>query len=621
MDQAETTPQKKRRIWPYILLAILLAIAGTGYYLYTRYIAGDKWKPLLQARLKDVVLKSTDSLYHIEYSGFDLNLASGNATLSDFKLVPDTNVYNKLVALKKAPDNLFILSVKKLTIKNVGARKAYQEKILNIDNITIDKPDLTVINKRYAFNDTVKVGKPKSPYQLIKNTFKQLRIDSVALKDISLNYINKSNPVTKQTALKHLDINISDVAIDSLSGNDPNRFYYTKGVNVTIHDYHIETPDGLYNADLKKIYFSTSERKIVLDKVSFTPKYNHTEFYQQTGEAGDIYNLKFKQIAINDIDLQSFLRSQKLYAGTIDINKPDVQIYTNNAYKGKKTSKIGKDPQQALQKVSLDMHLNRLNIKNANINYSETDATSGYTGQILFTHTNGYFLNVTNDAAAKRKNPYMKAFINTRFMDAAPLQVNFRFNLNAKNGAFNYSGVLGQFDGKVLDKLVKPLALVHVESADIQKLAFNVDGSNYGGKGHLEFYYRNLKIQLLKKVDGKAELQKQGLISMLANNLILESNNPDNKGVFRPGPIDVQREPTVSFFSFLYKGLLDGLKPSVGFDKKTENKVNTAVVKVSNLVDKFNKFKEDRKKRREDRKLRRQAKKDSVEKAKQNKSD
>ena len=621
MEEEAITPVKKRRKWPYILLAIVLILVGTGYYFYSRYIAGNKWKPLLQSELKAIVLKSSDSLYHIEYSDFDLNIASGNATLSDFRLVPDTAVYNKLVALKKAPDNLFILSVKKLTIKNVGARKAYQEKILHIDNITIENPDLTVINKRYAFNDTVKVGKPINPYQVIKKTFKQLHIDSISLKDISLNYINKSNAVTKQTALKHLDINISDIAVDSLSGNDPSRFYYTKGIDITVHDYHVETPDGLYDANLKKIYFSTSARQMILDKVSFTPKYNHTDFYKQTGEAGDIYNLKFKRIAINDIDLQNFLRSQKLYAGVMDVINPDVEIYTNNAYKGKKTSKIGKDPQQALQKVALDLHLRRLNIGNAKIIYSETDETSGATGQILFTHTNGYILNVTNDAAAKRKNPFMKAVINTRFMDAGPLQVNFRFNLNAKDGAFNYSGELGEFDGKKLDKLVKPLALVHVESADIQKLAFNVDASNYKGKGHLEFYYRNLKIQLLKKVQGKAELQKQGLISMLANNLILESNNPDNKGVFRPGPIELQREPTVSFFSFLYKGLLDGLKPSVGFDKKTENKVNTAIVKVSNLVDKFNKFKEDRKQRRANRKLERQAKKDSLQKIKQSKTD
>jgi hypothetical protein len=609
-------PKKTIPVWPFIVLSVILIIGGTGYYFYNKYLANIKWKPLLQRQLKELVIKTSDSLYFIQYSDFDLNIASGNATLYDFKLVPDSAIYRKLVALKKAPDNLFMLSVKKLTIKNVGARKAYRERILDIDNISIDNPNLTIVNKRYAFNDTVKVGEAKTPYQLIKKIFKQLHIDSVSLRDISLNYINKSNPITKRTVLKHVDINISDIVIDSLSGDDPNRFYYTKGIDVTVNNYHIKTPDGLYNADVKKIYFSTSQRKIILDKASLIPRYNQADFYKQTGVSGDIFTLKFKRIAINDIDLQRFLRNQKLYAGTMDITNPDIQIYTNNAFKGKKTSEIGKDPQQALQRVALDMRLKRLNIKNANIDYSETDATIGATGQILFTHTNGYILNVTNDISAKRRNPYMRAFINTRFMDAAPLQVNFRFDLTAADGAFNYSGELGEFDGKILDKLVKPLAMVHVVSGDIEKLIFNVDASNYGGKGDLKFYYKNLKLQLLKKVDGKIELQKQGLISILANNLIIQSNNPGKNGMLRPGPIDLKREPATSFFSFLYKGLLDGIKPSVGFDKKTETKLDTAIVKVSNLVDKFNKFKENRKQKREERKEKRQAKRDSIKQSK-----
>ncbi|WP_419788687.1 hypothetical protein [Mucilaginibacter sp. SP1R1] len=100
---------------------------------------------------------------------------------------------------------------------------------------------------------------------------------------------------------------------------------------------------------------------------------------------------------------------------------------------------------------------------------------------------------------------------------------------------------------------------------------------------------------------------------MLANDLVIEDNNPDKKGVFRPGPINLPRDPKVSFFSFLYKGLLDGLKPSVGFDKKTENKVNNAVTKVGNLLDKFSKFKADRKQKREERKKEKEAKKAAKE--------
>lgn len=603
--------KKKARVWPIVLLTIILLIGGAIYFIYKKYLKEDRWKPYLQAEIKALVLQSTDSLYSIQYSDFDLNIRTGNATLTDFKLVPDTEVYRKLMALKKAPDNLFTLSVKKLSISNLGAVKAYKEKILNISNISVEKPSLTVVNRRFAYNDTVKVGKPKSPYELIKKTFRQLHIDSISLKDISLNYINKSDPVEKRTALKHLNINIADVVIDSLTDKDTSRFYYTKGIDIKIEDYKIKTPDSLYQADIKQIHFNTAYRYIILDKVSFIPRYSNSGFYKVTGEAGDIYNLKFNRIDIRDINLQKFIRDQKLYAGRLDIANAAVKIFSNNAYKSKQTSKVGKDPKQALQKVALDMRLKKINIKNTLISYSEADATSGYTGVITFNNTYGTILNVTNDPDAKKADPFMVAHIYTRFMNAADLNVNFKFNLPSKIGAFNYSGTLGKFDGRILDKLVKPLALVHVQSADISKLHFDVDASNYSGKGKLEFYYTNLNVQLLKKVEGKAELQTQGFISKLANTLIINDANPDKKGNFNPGPIDLKREANLSFFSFLYKALLDGLKPSVGFDKKTENSVNKAIVKVNSLVEKFKAYKAERQQKKEERKKAREAKKEA----------
>lgn len=623
---AQKTVRKKRKIpaWPFVVISIFLVIAGAGYYFYYTYLANNRWKPILQRQLKELVLKTSDSLYHIQYSDFDLNVASGDAFLYNFRLIPDTNIYNKLIKLKKAPDNVFILSVKKLSIKNVGAKKAYRDKVLDIDGIFIDKPDLTIISKRLPFNNNVKVGKPETPYQIIKKVFRQLHIDSIALNDVSLRYINKNQPKAKQTSLQHIDIGISDVFIDSLSAQDPNRFYYTKDVNVTVHGYHTSTADGLYDARLSRIFFSTAMRRIRLDKIAFTPRYNHTDFYRVTGTAGDIYNLKFKQIDINDIDLQDFLRAQNLYAGLVNIKGASVQIYHNDAFKGKVTSKVGKDPEQSLQRVPLDLWLKKINIENASISYSETDATTNATGEILFNHTNATFSNVTNDDDQKGRDPYMYAGVSTHFMNAAPLQVNFRFNLFSPAGAFNYSGELGKFDGRVLNKLVKPLAEVEVRSADIQKLVFNVDASNYRGKGDVRFCYNNLDIELLKKVQGVTELQKQGLLSRLANDLIIYNDNPDKKGNFRDGPVDLKRDSDVAFFGFLYKALLDGLKPSVGYNKKTEGQVAKAIVKVNSVVAKadtllgrFNKFKEERKARRDARKRKRQERRDSLNKVKE----
>ncbi|GAB3933144.1 hypothetical protein [Mucilaginibacter myungsuensis] len=602
MEQTPTTKKGMPR-WPFVLTLILVLLAGGGYYAYQRFLGGNKWKTLLQEQMKDLVASSTDSLYRIEYSDFDLNITSGNATLTDFKLVPDTNVYNKMVADKKAPDNLFTLGVKKLSIKNVGAKKAYQEKVLNIHDIIIENPDLTIVNKRMAYNDTVKVGKPKTPYEIIKKIFKRLQIDTIGLKNISLTYINKSGPVTKTNAIKNLDIGVSQILIDSLSAQDPERFYYTKGVQFTLRDYKLATADSLYLVKVKQLQFSTAQRSLILTKPALVPRYDKKAFYRKIKRADDRFDLAFERIAITDVDLQRFLRDQKLYAGLLYINKGRVEIYHDGRYKGgPKTSKIGKDPHQQLQKVALDMKIARIRLEKTSITYAETDATSGITGVINFDHTTGDFTNVTNDPEAKKLNHFMTARIRTSFLNAAPLSVNFKFDLNDKAGAFNYNGTLSNLDGRKLDKLLRPLAMVHIKSADIKRLHFNVNANNYSGKGGLEFYYKNLNVELLKKDTATNKLVAQGFISKIANSLVIDNDNPDKKGNFRPGPINLKRDPTVSFFSFLYKGLLDGIKPSVGFSKKTENNITTAVEKVSGVLSKFKEFKENRKKRREEKK-------------------
>src|SRR5580700_5793491 len=112
---SQTPKKRKTPAWPFIVLAAVAIAGGSGYYFYNAYFAGNRWKLILQKQLKELVLRTSDSLYRIGYSDFELNMNSGDATIHDFTLIPDTLVYNKLVKLKKAPDNLFILTVKKLS--------------------------------------------------------------------------------------------------------------------------------------------------------------------------------------------------------------------------------------------------------------------------------------------------------------------------------------------------------------------------------------------------------------------------------------------------------------------------------------------------------------------------
>src|SRR5690606_9319025 len=116
--------------------------------------------------------------------------------------------------------------------------------------------------------------------------------------------------------------------------------------------------------------------------------------------AKDRYNLDFNKIAINCIDLQRFLHSQKLYAGSMDLDNISIDVYNNGTYPRKRTDKTGKFPHQQLQKLALDLKIDTVNIRQASIGYSEYNPNSKQTGKIYFNRTSGRIFNLTNDAPA-----------------------------------------------------------------------------------------------------------------------------------------------------------------------------------------------------------------------------
>jgi hypothetical protein len=99
--------------WQKILLIVigalvLLTIAAVLFI--NSFLA-----PKLSAKLKEAVLKGTDSLYTINYSDLDLNVLQGKAVLYNITFKPDTAVYKRQMKKRgAAPNSLYELHVKRL---------------------------------------------------------------------------------------------------------------------------------------------------------------------------------------------------------------------------------------------------------------------------------------------------------------------------------------------------------------------------------------------------------------------------------------------------------------------------------------------------------------------------
>jgi len=578
-----------------VMFLLFVAADAMSWYLSV------KLRPVITKELKDLVLNATDSLYRIEFTRVNTNFLLGNASVSDVKIIPDTNIFNKLITLKRAPNNIYEVSLNKLTIRNFHPWRIYRDKKLNVGQLLFEHPKVVMINRQFDFNENRPPRPNKSPFEYISKFLKEVSVDQINLKDVSFKYVNKNDAIPEVDSVNKLDITLKDWLIDEKSATDPSRIYLLKDVLIDLNDYQFATPDSLYYVQLNELSFAASTGRLNIKKFGVVPRYSEMDFGRKVGFSKERFNIQLSDINLNGIDLPLYVKKQELAANEMNIANGYVSVFNNNDLPARGVVRMGKFPHQLLQLVKAPLTVKKLNLSDVDISYAEYDGDSKQKGTITFEKTSGTILNVTNEQKVKAKNPFMIADLNTYMMGQGKLMVNFKFDLNAKNGAFSYRGELTNLDGKVLNRITKPLGMLQVNSGVAKKLSFNVIADEAKASGDLSFQYHDLSIGLLKKVEGKNRLVKLGLFSMLANSLVIRPDNPDGKGKMVSAAIYFQRDPTNSFFSFIWKTLLQGIKYTVGLTPEKQAEIDAQIAK-------FEKMKKDRELRREARR-RRQLKK------------
>ncbi|TCC97664.1 hypothetical protein [Pedobacter hiemivivus] len=564
------------------LLFVALILTGITWYFSV------KLKPIVTAELKELVLKTTENLYQVDFSAVNVNVLTGISSLSDVTITPDTAVYRQLIALKHAPNNLYKIKLKKLAVRNFHPFRLWRDKKLNIDLLLFDNPSIEMTNRQFDYNDEKLPHPIKSPYDYIEKYLKELRIKTVDFKNASFKYIDNNTPdQPKIDYVDSLNITLKDWLIDRHSANDKSRLYLLKDVIINLNAYSYATSDSLYFVKFNRLDFAASSGKLDVKNFSLEPRESEHQFGSTLGYAKDRYNIQISSIGFTGINLPLYILKQELFAREMTLADGTLAVLNNNTLPKKVVNKIGSYPHQLLQKANAKLTIAKLNLDNIDISYSEFGQEGKGKGVIMFEETRGTITNVTNLEKVIAKDSLAVAALTSRVMGSGKLDVNFKFNLAAKDGAFSYAGVLEDMEGRAFNRITKPLGLVKVNSGHIDKLAFDVKANDEVAKGTVSFAYKDLSLAVLKRVKGEDRLVKQGLISFLANALVINSSNPSVDGKFVTATVDYKRVPTASFFNFIWKTLFQGVKYSVGFTPAKEKKIKEQIAK-------FGKIKADR---------------------------
>ena len=583
-----------------VFIAILVCLGVFALYL------DSQWKPILTERIKETISSSSDSLYNIDFSDVDISLVSGDVSFKNIVFKADTTVYKRMKAAGTAPRHLYQAELSALTLKHVHPWKVYFKRELEMNALIISNPKVQVFFENvYEKPDTIKVK--KTIYQHLSKYLKSVAVGSIVLRDVSFKYIDHTLPDQEVASIEKASVTIKDLRIDSASQFDKDRFYYTKDMFVQIKDYKLQTKDKMYDISFDELAASTSKGYASLKGLKITPKYADLAFTRKYKFQKDRYTMSFDEILFSKLDFENLHRKRQLIASSLLISGSKIGVFLNRELPFPPIDKGRNYPHVALKRLKLDTFIDTIKIQNAEVNYTEYNPKTAARGTVTFKRINGLITNVTNDSIALTKNHWAKANITSLFMGEGYMKVQINLNLTDPGAQFNYSGSMGPMNIRTLNKVLRPLAMAEIKSGRIGKAVFSVNAGYRNSTGRLELYYTDLKIGVLGKEEDNGRLKKKGLISLIANALLVTDNNPTPGHPLRVATSSFVRPDQGSFFNLMWKNIFEGIKQSVGFTVQREQELQKSFDSVKgSKPDRIDRREERRQKREERRQLKKE---------------
>jgi hypothetical protein len=562
MDAKNIVPKNKYQL--KIILGILaslftLALLGTIYFNY-------RWKNRLTNAIKYTVIDASDSLYSVSFADININLLSGSVKINQITLHPNLRIYEKLKRQKLAPDNLIELKISKLFINKVNPLKVLKDRNLAIDEIRVENPLLTI---SYTKLKNQKPKKHKTPYQSIKNILNELKIGALLLSDVKFKYIDYNFKKAKITTINNLNLSLNGILINATSALDTKRVFNAEDVIAEINNYEYLTPDKNYKIKIKHAKISTQKKQLELQGFGLIPRYNEANFANKFKFQQERYAFNMDTIYAYQIDFKALLNGRTFAASNVSLINGNFNVFLNRTKPKRLVDKGRNFPQIALKRLNWGLNIDTLQLKKISVSYGEFYPLTKEKGTVYFNDVFGRIYNLTNDTLALQKNNFCEADLNTTLMGEGSLFVHLGLNLTDPKGTFSYKGKLGPMQTSKINDIMRPLAMMTTSSGRINELTFNINGNINGAQGKLTLNYSNLNIIIMKKEEEKKYV-RMGLISLFANALLIERNNPSANRPIRVIYPNQKRSFESSFLNLMWKTILVGIKESIGITKVKE---------------------------------------------------
>lgn len=488
----------------------------------------------IQKQLPKIILQNNTTPYHITYGKIKIDLFSATIYASNIVVTPKQK-------LKKSDTKIGIYSkIESITINNYKLWSFLFDDIIKAKSITIDHPKVILYKK-----DTKAINNAKSLRTEVLDPFhKIIIVSNIYLNKGSLAIISTQN---NQAILSTQNIStvIEGIFIDDTTLKNKIPFSYDKYVLNCDSLYY--KPNEFYT--IKAAEIRTNNHSLQIKDFSNLPEYSRKKFVQKIPKEKDLFTIKAKSFAINNMDW-GFKNDVFFFnANAIILDDLNANIYRNKLPE----DDLSKKPLYStlLRKIPFPMKIDTFLIRDSKLVYEEEIDFEKGPSILTFEHFN-LKANHIRSGYGLKKAVDLDIKINCLFMKDSPLKVHWTFDILDPKDGFNIKGNIENFNVKALSRFTRPY--INTSFTGIFKsFDFDITGNDKRATGNARLAYDDLKVTFYKKnnPDKKAKL-KTALV-----NLIVKK---DSDGKTKKAKIELDRIQEKSFYNFLWRSIAEFLK-------------------------------------------------------------
>ena len=503
-----------------LLLLIVLVNIGLNFW--------------IAKKLPHIINEANESPYLITYKDLDISLLHRDLKATEIVLVPKSSLNNSANKVG------IYANIEALEVANFSIWDLIFTDKIHAKSLTLTKPEITIIkdkSKKAKRDDKAMRNEIVAPFS------KLVYVSDVYMVHANLRMVDTENQAI--LTLHNMSFNLEQILVtdETLAQKLP----FSYGKYTVICDSLFYQPNIFYQ--IRGQNFRTTEQNLSLGAFEMVPQHNRKSFVKLMVAEKDQYAIKGKSITINQIKWGFEKDELFLHLDGLVLDEMAANIYRNKMPEDDLTKK--KLYNDLLRNIPFEFKLDTLFIKNSELVYEEeVDFIKG-PGVISFSKFN---LFATGIASGKNKSkmPDVNINVKARFMNVAPLEVDWTFNVLDKSDGFNIKGKIFNFPAERISAFSKPYVNATVKG-DIDEIYFNFSGNDDNLKGDFAINYDDLKVSIYKKNERK---KKNKFLTAIANLFVKD----DTKDKVTAAEVELERMKEKSFFNLLWRSVAEGLK-------------------------------------------------------------